>query len=227
MRVRFSSPAMCARSSSLSTAIFGMGCFWAPQEVFQGTPGVESTRTGYASVAQPEQSTEAPSYFSVCQQTGSVGYTEAVEVTFDPSVVRYEDLMQVFWSNHDASQVTPGKEAQYRSVVWPTNDEQRALAAADVERAVGAYAAASMSPLGTVVAETTATTFVPAEGYHQNFWAKARLKLGALFLLLLLRAPGSPELALASGVGTQLVFFWWFVECFGLLAAASPFALLF
>ena len=214
-------------TSSLSTAIFGMGCFWAPQEAFQAMPGVESTRTGYASVEQPSLSTEAPSYFSVCEQSGSVGYTEAVEVTFDPSVVSYADLMQVFWSNHDASQVTPGKEAQYRSVVWPTSEEQRALAAADVERASEAYEAAGKSPLGTVVAETTAATFTPAEGYHQNFFPKAKIKLGALFAMLLLRAPGSPELALASGVGTQLIFAWWFVECFGLLAAASPFAQLF
>ena len=112
MRIPSSSHVMRVASSSLSTAIFGMGCFWAPQEAFQATPGVESTRTGYASVEEPLPSTEAPSYFSVCQQSGSVGYTEAVEVTFDPSVVSYDELLQVVWSNHDASQVTPGKEAQ-------------------------------------------------------------------------------------------------------------------
>lgn len=107
MRIPSSSPVMRVASSSLSTAIFGMGCFWAPQEAFQATPGVESTCIpGYASVEEPLPSTEAPSYFSVCQQSGSVGYTEAVEVTFDPSVVSYEELLQVLLGQINALQLT-------------------------------------------------------------------------------------------------------------------------
>ena len=66
-------------SREVSTVVFGMGCFWAPQEAFESIPGVESARVGYASV-EPQSSTEAPSYFSVCQGNG---YTEAVEVTFN------------------------------------------------------------------------------------------------------------------------------------------------
>ena len=85
-----------------------MGCFWAPQEAFESVPGVESARVGYASV-EPQSSAEAPSYFSVCEGNG---YTEAVEVTFDENIVSFESLLKVFWSNHDASVVTLGKEDQ-------------------------------------------------------------------------------------------------------------------
>ena len=76
-------------------------------------------------------------------------------------------------------------------------------------------------------ARWAAQAFTPAEPYHQHFWAKGRLKLGLLVALLLLRGAGSSQLSLAADVGTQLVLLWWFVECFGLLAAASPFAELF
>ena len=211
-----------SRDTPLSTAVFGMGCFWAPQEAFEQVPGVKSAVVGFASV-EPMSSAETPSYFSVCAGNG---YTEAVEVTFDENVVSFESLLKVFWSNHDASVLTPGKEDQYRSTLWVTNAAQRKLALSDVERAAAAYAAAGKPPPGTIVAESP-PSFSPAERYHQSFWLKARLKLGALLLLLLLRAAGSTELDLVSAVGTQLVFLWWFIECFGLLAAASPFAELF
>ena len=211
-----------SRDTPLSTAVFGMGCFWAPQEAFEQVPGVKSAVVGFASV-EPMSSAETPSYFSVCAGNG---YTEAVEVTFDENVVSFESLLKVFWSNHDASVLTPGKEDQYRSALWVTNAAQRKLALSDVERAAAAYAAAGKPPPGTIVAESP-PSFSPAERYHQSFWLKARLKLGALLLLLLLRAAGSTELDLVSAVGTQLVFLWWFIECFGLLAAASPFAELF
>ena len=69
-------------SREVSTVVFGMGCFWAPQEAFESIPGVESARVGYASV-EPQSSIEAPSYFSVCQGNG---YTEAVEVTFNENL---------------------------------------------------------------------------------------------------------------------------------------------
>lgn len=99
----------CGASRELSTVVFGMGCFWAPQEAFESIPGVESARVGYASV-EPQSSTEAPSYFSVCQGNG---YTEVVEVTFNENLVSFESLLKVFWRDHDASVVTPGKEDQY------------------------------------------------------------------------------------------------------------------
>jgi peptide-methionine (S)-S-oxide reductase len=72
-----------SREQALSTVVFGMGCFWAPQEAFESIAGVESARVGYASVA-PQSSTESPSYFAVCQGNG---YTEAVEVTFNENLV--------------------------------------------------------------------------------------------------------------------------------------------
>ena len=214
--------ASAKRELALSTAVFGMGCFWAPQEIFESVPGVTSARVGFASV-EPRPSAEKPSYFSVCEGDG---HTEAVEVTFDENIVSFESLLKVFWSNHDASIVTPGKEDQYRSALWVTNAAQRKLAISDLERAAAAYAEAGKPPPATIVAESP-PSFSPAEEYHQSFWYKARLKLGLLVLLLLLRAAGSNELDIVSAVGTQLVFLWWFVECFGLLAAASPFAELF
>jgi peptide-methionine (S)-S-oxide reductase len=217
-------PRMMTAGSSreLSTVVFGMGCFWAPQEAFESVPGVESARVGYASV-EPQSSAEAPSYFSVCEGNG---YTEAVEVTFDENIVSFESLLKVFWSEHDASVVTPGKEDQYRSALWVTNAAQRKLAISDLERATAAYAEAGKPRPETVVTESP-PAFSLAENYHQSFWRKARLKLGVLVVLLLLRAAGSSELDLVSAVGTQLVFAWWWVECAGLLAAASPFAELF
>ena len=211
-----------SRELALSTVVFGMGCFWAPQEAFESVPGVESARVGYASV-EPQSSAEAPSYFSVCEGNG---YTEAVEVTFDENIVSFESLLKVFWSNHDASVVTLGKEDQYRSALWVTNAAQRKLAISDLERATAAYAEAGKPRPETVVAESP-PAFSLAEKYHQSFWRKARLKLGLLVVLLLLRAAGSSELDLLSAVGTQLVFAWWWFECAGLLAAASPFAQLF
>ena len=163
-----------SRDTPLSTAVFGMGCFWAPQEAFEQVPGVKSAVVGFASV-EPMSSAETPSYFSVCAGNG---YTEAVEVTFDENVVSFESLLKVFWSNHDASVRTPGKEDQYRSALWVTNAAQRKLALSDVERAAAAYAAAGKPPPGTIVAESP-PSFSPAERYHQSFWLKARLKLGA------------------------------------------------
>ena len=216
------------RMMASERAVFGLGCFWAPQEAFLATPGVEAVRVGYAStdpyaVQRLKAGADPPSYFTVC---GGDGYTEAVEVLFDPHAVSFEQLLQVFWREHDASVVTPGKEDQYRSVVWPTDDEQRRLAVADVARASDAYSAAGKPPPSTMVAEA-APSFTAAEGYHDRFWAKSRLKFGALLLMLLLRVPGTPELTMVAGVGTQMVFLYWFVECFGLLAAANPFAELF
>ena len=214
-----------AQEPQLATARFGMGCFWSPQEEFERLDGVLSARVGYARVqATPSvrvAAGAAPSYLSVCQGDG---YTEAVEVTYDPSIVSYAQLLQTFWANHDAAEEIPGKEDQYASVLWPVDEVQSMCARADVARAAAAYASAGRPrPLTTVAPVDSSATFTPAEGYHQRFWFKARLKLGALVLLLLMRAPGIPELELLSTVGTQLVLAWWFVENFQLMAAANPF----
>ena len=127
-----------SRELALSTVVFGMGCFWAPQEAFESVPGVESARVGYASV-EPQSSAEAPSYFSVCEGNG---YTEAVEVTFDENIVSFESLLKVFWSNHDASVVTLGKEDQYRyycTVEYSTGTVQVQYNTGTVQYSTGIY----------------------------------------------------------------------------------------
>ena len=142
------------------TAVFGMGCFWNPQVAFQNTPGVTSATVGYAS-AEPKLvgSLEKPSYFSVSLGDG---YTEAVCVEYDPGMVSYEALLSVFWSEHDAS--APVTKAQYASVIWPTTDEQRRLAEAQVT----AYGDSVVTVIGERPTDGAAGGFVEGETYHRK-----------------------------------------------------------
>uniref|UniRef100_A0A6T8DV21 peptide-methionine (S)-S-oxide reductase n=1 Tax=Prymnesium polylepis TaxID=72548 RepID=A0A6T8DV21_9EUKA len=213
-----------------AVARFGMGCFWAPQETFERTPGVLRATAGYGLVDRSRlmRVDEPPSYFSVCRGDGR---TEAVEVLYDPSVLSFDELLRIFWQEHDASLSTPGKEDQYRSVIWPQSEAHREVALADVERATEAYRATGRSPPLTVVAAAPSgeeeaaaqgLAFAPAEGYHQGFWGKARIKVGVLALSLLLQSSGQSEAARAGELGTYLVLAWWTWENWGLMVAAFP-----
>jgi peptide-methionine (S)-S-oxide reductase len=144
-------------------ATFGSGCFWCTEAVFQQMRGVKSVVSGYSGGSVPN-----PSYEDVCD--GETGHAEVVQVAFDPAVISYPELLEVFWRSHDPT--TPNRQGndvgtQYRSVVFYHNDRQRQLAETYKQKidAAGVY----RSPLVTEIAPFTA--FYPAEADHQNFYA--------------------------------------------------------
>jgi peptide-methionine (S)-S-oxide reductase len=150
----------------LRTAMFGMGCFWGAEKKFWQLPGVYSTAVGYASGHTPN-----PTYREVC--TGLTGHNEVVLVVYDPAKVRYEDLLRVFWENHDPTQgMRQGNDVgtQYRSGIYYFDDEQ--WRAAEASRSVfqQQLMKADFGPITTEI--LPAPTFYYAEDYHQQYLAK-------------------------------------------------------
>jgi len=146
------------------TATFGGGCFWCIEAAFEEVAGVESVTSGYAG-----GHTEDPTYRAVC--SGSTGHAEVVRVTYDPEVVGYGDLLEVFFTIHDPTQRNrqgPDVGTQYRSIVLYETDEQRALAEAYIEALdeEGGYD----DPVVTELEQLE--TFYRAEEKHQNYFAK-------------------------------------------------------
>jgi peptide-methionine (S)-S-oxide reductase len=144
------------------TATFAAGCFWSVEVDFRNTPGVTDARVGYVGGR-----TENPSYEQVC--TGSTGHAEAVEVTFDPDEVSYAGLVDRFWSVHDPTQMNrQGWDVgtQYRSAIFTHSPEQTEAAAASKARAQARF----RKPIATEI--VAATTFWPAEEYHQQYLVK-------------------------------------------------------
>jgi peptide-methionine (S)-S-oxide reductase len=150
----------------LEVAYFGLGCFWGAERVFWQAPGVWSTAVGYQG-----GHTANPTYEETC--TGRTGHTEAVQVVFDPSVISYEQLLKLFWENHDPTQgMRQGNDVgtQYRSAVYTTTDAQLAIALASREMFQGALAKAGR---GTITTEILpAGPFYFAEAYHQQYLDK-------------------------------------------------------
>lgn len=148
--------------AATSKAIFGAGCFWGVEAAFRGVPGVVEAISGYAG-----GSVENPTYEQVC--TGRTGHAEVVQVEYDPDAVSYDELLDVFWKNHDPTQVNrqgPDVGSQYRSAIFYTGDEQRRIAEAAKERAQGSY----KRPIATEI--TPAGEFYRAEEYHQRYFEK-------------------------------------------------------
>jgi peptide-methionine (S)-S-oxide reductase len=150
----------------LERAIVGMGCFWGAERVFWQAPGVYTTAVGYAGGFTPN-----PTYEEVC--SGRTAHAEVVLVVFDPSATTYEDVLRLFWENHDPTQgMRQGNDVgtQYRSLVLTTSDEQRSAA----ERSRDAYgrvlAEAGYGPISTEIAPEA--PFYYAEHYHQQYLAK-------------------------------------------------------
>ena len=148
------------------TAIFALGCFWGAEKDFWEAPGVISTAVGYAGGSTPNAN-----YREVC--TGRTGHAEAVLVAYDPKRISYEELLRIFWENHDPTQGNrQGNDVgtQYRSAIWATDDEQ--LAAATASRAMF-QKQLSASGYGEITTEIgTAPQFYYAEDYHQQYLAK-------------------------------------------------------
>jgi peptide-methionine (S)-S-oxide reductase len=150
----------------LDVAHFAMGCFWGVERIFWRIPGVWVTAVGYMGGSTPN-----PTYNEVC--SGLTGHTEAVRVVFDPKIVSYEELLKVFWENHDPTQgMRQGNDVgtQYRSGVY-TGDAAQAAAAS---RSRDAYQAAlTAAGRGRITSEIkSAGPFYFAEDYHQQYLAK-------------------------------------------------------
>jgi peptide-methionine (S)-S-oxide reductase len=152
--------------NGISTAVFGMGCFWGAERIFWETPGVFSTAVGYAGGFTPN-----PTYEETC--TGRTGHAEAVLVAYDPAVVSYDTLLKVFWEGHDPTQgMRQGSDigTQYRSAIYTTTPEQHGAA----ERSRDAYQARlTAAGRGRITTEITdAGEFFYAEDEHQQYLAK-------------------------------------------------------
>lgn len=148
----------------MEKATFAAGCFWGVEDVFAAVPGVLTTRVGYTGGHQ-----EHPTYHDVC--SGMTGHAEAVEVTFDPAVISYDQLLDLFWQSHDPTQFNrqgPDHGTQYRSAIFYHSDAQRLAAENSLARLDGSGRYRSR-----VVTEITpASTFWEAEEYHQKYHQK-------------------------------------------------------
>ena len=152
--------------AEMETAIFGLGCFWGAERKFWQVPGVYSTAVGYAGGYTPN-----PSYEEVC--SGLTGHNEVVLVVYDPSVVSYESLLQVFWESHDPTQgMRQGNDrgTQYRSGIYTSNDAQKVAAQASKSAYGGAIRDAGYGAITTEILDAPA--FYYAEEYHQQYLAK-------------------------------------------------------
>ena len=147
-------------------AEFALGCFWGEEKTFWQQPGVWTTAVGYQGGYTPN-----PTYQEAC--TGQTGHAEAVRVVFDPSKTSYEQLLKVFWENHDPTQgMRQGNDVgtQYRSAIFATDDEQLRMAIASRNMYQARLSAAGYGEVTTEIA--SAPTFFYAEDYHQQYLAK-------------------------------------------------------
>jgi peptide-methionine (S)-S-oxide reductase len=147
------------------TATFGAGCFWGVEAAYRQIQGVKSTRVGYGGGI-----TDEPTYREVC--AGNTNHAELVEVTFDPKKVSYEELLDVFWANHDPTQVNrqgPDIGTQYRTVVFFHSPEQEKSALASRD----ALQEQLDRPIATQI--LAAEPFWEAEDYHQQYLEKRGL----------------------------------------------------
>jgi peptide-methionine (S)-S-oxide reductase len=152
------------RQVTLEKATFGAGCFWGVEAAFRSVKGVVSTQVGYSGGR-----TADPTYEQVC--SGRTGHAETVEVTYDPTQVSYDDLLRVFWENHDPT--TPNRQGpdvgeQYRSAIFFHSPEQEAAGKASV----AALEAAKRFRRPIVTQIVPAGPFYRAEEYHQQYLEK-------------------------------------------------------
>jgi peptide-methionine (S)-S-oxide reductase len=149
------------------TAVFGAGCFWGVEAAYRQIPGVLSTKVGYLGGTM-----DNPTYGDVC--SGRTGHAEVVEVMYDPARITYNELLTVFWENHDPTTLNrqgPDVGEQYRSAIFYKDEEQKAaaLASKDERDRSGKH------KLPIVTEITPASRFYPAEDYHQQYLEKRNL----------------------------------------------------
>jgi peptide-methionine (S)-S-oxide reductase len=150
----------------IEVAIFGMGCFWGAERKFWEADGVHTTAVGYSAGLTPN-----PTYEEVC--TGLTGHNEVVLVAYDTAQTSYDEMLRIFWENHDPTQgMRQGNDVgtQYRSGIYVLNDEQRAAAKESLARFQERLSAAGYGPITTEIID--AGPFYYAEDYHQQYLAK-------------------------------------------------------
>jgi len=142
-------------------AVLAGGCFWCTEAVFLDVVGVKSVESGYTG-----GTTSSPTYRQVCG--GDTGHAEAIKITFDPEQLSYDDLLAIFFATHDPTQLNrQGNDVgtQYRSAIFPQNEEQAAAARAAIQREnaeQGGRIVTTIEPMGE---------WYPAEADHQDYWA--------------------------------------------------------
>ena len=144
----------------METATLASGCFWCTEALFKRLNGVESVMSGYAG-----GKTENPSYEQVSSE--QTGHAEAIQITFDPSVIPYEKILEVFWKTHDPTTINQqGADigSQYRSAIFYHSEEQRKLAETSKETTQAMFD----DPIVTEIVPFK--SFYEAEGYHQDFY---------------------------------------------------------
>ena len=148
--------------ATLEKALLGGGCFWCIEAVYSRTNGVVSAISGYAGGARPN-----PSYEQVC--TGVSGHAEVVEVSFDPAIITYEEILDIFWVIHNPTTLNAqgaDKGTQYRSVIYYYNEEQKAKALVSIEQAQKNFQDKIVTELSSV------PEFFEAEAYHQDYYSE-------------------------------------------------------
>lgn len=149
------------KKPKLEEATFGGGCFWCTEAYFERIPGVKQVVSGYSGGHVPN-----PTYEQV--STGLTGHAEVIEITFDPSIVSFDHLLEYFWTAHDPTTVDeqgPDHGPQYRSIILYHSDEQKRIAE-EAKHAINAKRGRK-SPIVTQIVPFQ--TFYPAEAYHQDF----------------------------------------------------------
>jgi peptide-methionine (S)-S-oxide reductase len=153
-------------------AVFGMGCFWGAEKMFWKLPGVVSTSVGYAGGITPN-----PTYEEVC--SGYTGHAEVVEVVYDPAKISYQDLLKVFWENHDPTQgMRQGNDVgtQYRSAIYTTTEDQLAQALESRDAFAPVVRGAGRGDITTQI-EPLGEYFY-AEDYHQQYLSSQKNPYG-------------------------------------------------
>ncbi|MEI8292545.1 MAG: peptide-methionine (S)-S-oxide reductase MsrA [bacterium] len=143
-------------------AVIGGGCFWCVEAAYQGRPGIQSVVSGYAA-----GKTRNPTYEEVC--TGETGHAEVVKITYDPAIISYKKILELFWDAHDPTTLNrQGADhgTQYRSIIIAQNEAQRAAAEQSKSNAQSRFRSAIVTEI------IDAAEFYPAEGYHQDFTEK-------------------------------------------------------
>jgi peptide-methionine (S)-S-oxide reductase len=149
-------------TNKIETATLGGGCFWCVEAVFQDVKGVQQVVSGYAG-----GTVENPTYQQVC--SGTTGHAEVAQITFDPEIISFADLLYIFWRTHDPTTLNrQGADVgpQYRSVIFYHNDEQKAIA----EKSKQETDASGLWPNPIVTEIAPLGHFYKAEGYHQNYY---------------------------------------------------------
>lgn len=151
-------------NKKLETATLGTGCFWCTEAIFQSLKGVHSVVSGYSG-----GHVEDPAYEEVCSKT--TGHAEVVRIEYDPEVISYEELLEVFWRVHDPT--TPNRQGndvgpQYRSAIFYHDEKQKEVA----ERSFTETEASDLWPDPLVTEIAPLTNFYPAEDYHQKYYER-------------------------------------------------------